>query len=185
MHEIQTRSETDFWSSLNSALSQLIGINKKATEDKRKVITNPQTGVAIITAMPNELEAVRQFLDKARLSVKRQVIIEAKILEVQLNDNYQTGVNWNQINGQLLLGRNVSTFDSGVGINEISEGVGEVFSSLVRISDVSLLLSLLETQGELQVLSSPRVSTVNNQKAVIRVGSDRFFVTGISKLYYF
>jgi len=50
----------------------------------------------------------------------------------------------------------------------------------VRISDVSRLLSLLETQGELQVLSSPRVSTVNNQKAVIRVGSDRFFVTGIS-----
>ncbi|ODS23336.1 hypothetical protein AB835_09270 [Candidatus Endobugula sertula] len=130
--------------------------------------------------MPNELEAVREFLNKARLSVKRQVIIEAKILEVQLNENYQTGINWNQISGQLLLGRNASTFDSGVGINEISEGVGEIFSSLVRISDVSLLLSLLETQGELQVLSSPRVSTVNNQKAVIRVGSDRFFVTGIS-----
>lgn len=185
---IQTRSETDFWLSLNRALSQLIGVSHQtgiSAEEKqgqpvKKVITNPQTGVAIVTAMPSELAAVRHFLEKTRLSVKRQVIIEAKILEVQLSDNHQTGVNWNAINGQLLLGNNVSDFDTGVTINEISEGVGEVFSSLVRISDVSTLLSLLETQGELQVLSSPRVSTVNNQKAVIRVGSDRFFVTGIS-----
>jgi MSHA biogenesis protein MshL len=157
---IQTRSETDFWRSLNETLSE--------------------TGVAIVTAMPNELATVRRFLENTRLSVKRQVIIEAKILEVQLSKNHQTGVNWNAINGQLLLGRNASSFDSGVTINEISEGVGEVFSSLIRISDISTLLSLLETQGEMQVLSSPRVSTVNNQKAVIRVGTDQFFVTGIS-----
>ncbi len=185
---IQTRSETDFWTSLNTALSQLIGASPNGSSPAdpntatitRKVITNPQTGVAIVTAMPNELAAVRDFLDKARLSVKRQVIIEAKILEVQLSDSHQTGVNWNAINGQLLLGNNVSTFDTGFSITEVSEGVGEVFSSQLRISDIGTLLSLLETQGELQVLSSPRVSTVNNQKAVIRVGSDQFFVTGIS-----
>ena len=177
---IQTRSETDFWKSLNAALSQLIGVSDTASDSQRRVITNPQTGVAIVTAMPSELAAVRNFLEKARLSVKRQVIIEAKILEIQLNDSYQTGINWNEINGQLLIGKNVSDFDSSVNINEISEGVGEVFSSLVRISDIGRLLSLLETQGDMQVLSSPRVSTVNNQKAVIRVGSDQFFVTGIS-----
>ncbi|MFT6102082.1 MAG: MSHA biogenesis protein MshL [Candidatus Endobugula sp.] len=183
---IQTRSETDFWRSLNETLSELIQKDTSTTEAvdspaaQRKVITNSHTGVAIVTAMPNELAAVRRFLDATRLSVKRQVIIEAKILEVQLSKNHQTGVNWDSINGQLLLGRNVSTFDSGVSIEEISEGVGEVFSSLLRISDIGTLLSLLETQGELQVLSSPRVSTVNNQKAVIRVGTDQFFVTGIS-----
>ena len=186
---IQTRSETDFWRSLNEALSELIqsNTNDKPSGDgnnsgniQRKVITNPQTGVAIVTAMPKELAAVRRFLENTRLSVKRQVIIEAKILEVQLSKNHQTGVNWNAINGQLLLGKNASDFDTGVTINEISEGVGEVFSSLIRISDTSTLLSLLETQGEMQVLSSPRVSTVNNQKAVIRVGTDQFFVTGIS-----
>lgn len=182
---IQTRSETDFWRSLNETLSELIqhnGSDKPPSNNdiQRKVITNPQTGVAIVTAMPNELATVRRFLENTRLSVKRQVIIEAKILEVQLSKNHQTGVNWNAINGQLLLGRNASSFDSGVTINEISEGVGEVFSSLIRISDISTLLSLLETQGEMQVLSSPRVSTVNNQKAVIRVGTDQFFVTGIS-----
>jgi MSHA biogenesis protein MshL len=185
---IQTRSETDFWTSLNRSLSQLVGVNSEQLGDNaegqqgmhKKVITNPQTGVAIVTAMPNELAAVKRFLDKTSLSVKRQVIIEAKILEIQLSDDHQSGVNWNAINGQLLLGKNSSTFDAGVSISEISEGVGEVFSSLVRISDIGSLLSLLETQGNMQVLSSPRVSTVNNQKAVIRVGTDQFFVTGVS-----
>ncbi|MGS2717658.1 pilus (MSHA type) biogenesis protein MshL [Eionea flava] len=183
---IQTRSETDFWRSLKEALSELIQEGDQASgnasdaTNPRKVIVNPQTGVAIVTAMPNELSAVRRFLDDARLSLKRQVILEAKILEIQLSKNHQTGVNWDSINGQLLLGNNVSTFDTGVSIEEVSEGVGEVFSSLLRISDIGTLLSLLETQGNLQVLSSPRVSTVNNQKAVIRVGTDQFFVTGIS-----
>ncbi len=192
---IQTRSETDFWTSLNRSLSELVGVDDNtplsvqngalengsvSDNTQRRVITNPQTGVAIVTAMPSELSAVRHFLEKTSLSVKRQVIIEAKILEVQLSNSQQTGINWNAINGHLLLGKNASEFDTGVNITELSEGVGEVFSSLVRISDVRTLLSLLETQGELQVLSSPRVSTVNNQKAVIRVGSDRFFVTGIS-----
>ena len=152
----------------------------KPAEEQRKVITNPQAGVAVVTAMPKELAAVREFLNKAKLSVKRQVIIEAKILEVQLSDAHQSGINWNAINGQLLLNKNASEFGADVSITEVSEGVGQVFSSLVRISDITQLLSLLKTQGDLQVLSSPRVATVNNQKAVIRVGSDRFFVTGLS-----
>src|SRR5690606_14963432 len=60
------------------------------------------------------------------------------------------------------------------------EATGSVFASLLRVNDVTKLLSLLQTQGQVQVLSSPRVSTVNNQKAVIRVGADEYFVTGIS-----
>src|SRR5690606_25311902 len=61
-----------------------------------------------------------------------------------------------------------------------SESIGEIFSSLIKVDDITKVLSLLETQGDVQVLSSPRVSTVNNQKAVIRVGSDEYFITGIS-----
>jgi len=181
---IQTRTETDFWVSLDRALSELIGVSGNYAAEGigkwRKVIANPQPGMAIVTAMPSELASVKAFLDKARLSVKRQVIIEAKILEVQLNDGNQAGVNWNAINGQLLLGKNASESDGSVNITQVSEDVGEIFSLLVRISDVGTLLSLLETKGELQVLSSSRVSTVNNQKAVIRVGSDQFFVIGLS-----
>jgi MSHA biogenesis protein MshL len=177
---IQTHSETDFWLTLQNSISEIVGVNKEAESQQRKVIVNSQTGVAVVTAMPDELAAVRHFLDKAQLNVRKQVIIEAKILEIELSDDYQAGINWDQINGQLLLTNNVAEFASPINITTAAESVGEVFSSLIKISDLGQLLSLLKTQGSVQVLSSPRVSTVNNQKAVIRVGSDRFFVTGIS-----
>ncbi len=184
---VQTRSETDFWVSLQQSISEITGASRQQGEqqeqqeiNQRKVIVHPQTGVVVVTAMPNELAAVKYFLEKAQLNVKKQVIIEAKILEIELSEGYQSGINWGEINGQLLLANNVSEFSSPNTITELSEGVGEVFSSLLKVSDITKLLSLLKTQGDVQVLSSPRVSTVNNQKAVIRVGSDRFFVTGVS-----
>jgi MSHA biogenesis protein MshL len=134
----------------------------------------------VVKALPRELGSVREFLERSELSVKRQVILETKILEVRLSEGFEAGINWSTIQGQLLYTNNVSAFESPVNINTAADSVGEIFSSIFKIADISDLLSLLETQGSVQVLSSPRVSTVNNQKAVIRVGSDEFFVTGIS-----
>jgi len=173
---VETLNKTDFWSDLKVTVSAIIG----GERDERLVVVTPQAGMVVVKALPQELNSVREFLERAELSVKRQVILEAKILEVRLSAGYQTGIDWGAINGQLLLGNNVSLFSSPNDITEASEGVGEIFSSLIKVGDITDLLSLLETQGNVQVLSSPRVSTVNNQKAVIRVGSDEFFVTGIS-----
>jgi len=181
---IQTRTEADFWSSLRLSVAEIIGANigleNEKTDNQTKVIVNPQAGMVVVTAMPDKLESVRNFLEQAKLNIKKQVIIEAKIIEIELSKGYQAGINWDEINGQLLLSNNVAEFSSPNTIDTAAEGVGEIFSSLIKITDLSKLLSLLKTQGDVQVLSSPRVSTVNNQKAVIRVGSDRFFVTGVS-----
>lgn len=173
---VSTKNKTDFWQDLKLTLSAIVG----GEADGRNVVVNPQAGLVVVRALPGEISAVREFLDRSELSVRRQVILETKIVEVKLNDGFQAGVNWNEIRGQMLLTKNVETFDVPVDIVSASENVGEIFSSIFRIGDISQLLSLLETQGNVQVLSSPRVSTVNNQKAVIRVGSDEFFVTGIS-----
>lgn len=177
---IQTRSETDFWFYLQQSISEITGADREEDGNDRKVIINPQTGMVVVTAMPSELAAVRKFLQKAQLTIKKQVIIEAKILEIELSEDYQAGINWDEINGELLLANNVAEFVSPNSITAVSEAPGEIFSSLIKVPDISRLLSLLQTQGNVQVLSSPRVATVNNQKAVIRVGSDRFFVTGIT-----
>lgn len=173
---VETLNKTDFWHDLKVTVSAIIG----GERDERLVVVTPQAGLVVVKALPQELNSVREFLERAELSVRRQVILEAKILEVRLSAGYQTGIDWAAINGQLLLGNNVSLFSTPNDIIEASEGVGEIFSSLIKVGDITDLLSLLETQGNVQVLSSPRVSTVNNQKAVIRVGSDEFFVTGIS-----
>lgn len=193
---VQTLNRTDFWSSLEKTVVSIIG---GQTED-RSVMVSPQAGMVVVKAMPHELSAVRTFLERSQLSIKRQVILEAKILEVRLNEGFEAGINWNAIGGQM--GYAHST---GVGAREISDsqsisygangnvisasrttgesyqiGPDNLFTSVFHVADITKILSLLETQGSVQVLSSPRVSTVNNQKAVIRVGSDEYFVTGIS-----
>src|SRR5690606_14285664 len=148
----------NFWKLLQQTLSAMVG----GEEDGRMVVVNPQAGLAVVKAMPAELHAVREFLERSELSVRRQVILETKILEVKLYKGYEAGVNWNQIQGQLLLTRNVDSFESPVDIIQASEATGEIFASIFKVGNILDLISLLETQGNVQVLSSPRVSTVNN-----------------------
>ena len=174
---VQTLSKADFWSGLNQAILQIVG----GDEGGRFVMTNPQSGVVVVKAMPNEIGAVREFLRLSELSVKRQVVLETKILEVSLNDEFEAGINWGAISGEIALQQVTSgpaTLDqitiSGNGTSD------SLATSIINIDDITSLLQLIERQGNVQVLSSPRVSTVNNQKAVIRVGSDEFFVTGLS-----
>lgn len=202
---VQTLNHTDFWASLHSTVVSIIG----GENESRSVTISPQAGMVVVKALPSELSAVREFLERSELSVKRQVILEAKILEVRLSEGFEAGVNWSAISGQLTHAQNIAdgfainTDGSGTKVTERrdltynnpyydkdgvlqnlaipgSEKIGGTFASLLRVQDISKVLSLLETQGSVQVLSSPRVSTVNNQKAVIRVGSDEYFVTGIS-----
>lgn len=172
---ILTLNKTDFWSDIRRTIVAIIG----GEREDRMVIVTPMAGMVVVKAMPNELHAVREFLERSELSVKRQVILETKILEVHLNESSEAGIDWSAIGGQIMQFQNVSTFESP---NTITEAVdnGSLFSSIISVQNISTLLKLLETQGSVQVLSSPRISTVNNQKALIRVGSDEFFVTGIT-----
>lgn len=171
---IQTLSEANFWESLEQSLRTIVSVEG----DDRLVMVNPQTGVAVVRALPNELAAVRSFLEKSQLSAVRQVILETKIVEVRLDDGFEAGINWSAIQGQLDALYQADMFKPSGGSRSIDRS--GTFSAALGISDIGDLLHLLETQGHVQVLSSPRVSTVNNQKAIIRVGSDEFFVTGVS-----
>jgi MSHA biogenesis protein MshL len=195
---ITTSSESDFWASLKTSLSDLIG-----SEEGRRIAINPQTGMVMVRAMPDELRIVEEYLDASQHTLKRQVILEARILEVALNDAFQSGINWSslqQSGNRTLLGSQVGggSIFGGSGISNLNgnEGIlnpaapsnvlgsatsafGGVFTLAVNTSDFTAFIELLKTQGDVQVLSSPRVSTVNNQKAVIKVGSDEFYVTSI------
>jgi MSHA biogenesis protein MshL len=172
---IVTLNKTDFWSDIHRTIIAIIG----GEREDRMVLVTPQAGMVVVKAMPNELNSVREFLERSELSVKRQVMLEAKILEVRLDESFEAGINWSAISGQILRFDNVSSFESPNTILDATDN-GMLVSSIISVQNISTLLDLLETQGSVQVLSSPRISTVNNQKAVIRVGSDEFFVTGIT-----
>lgn len=194
---VRTRSESDHWAELETALVTIVG-----DEPGRSVVLSPQSSTVVVRALPSEMRDVQRFLDAVQESVTRQVILEARILEVTLNDRFQTGINWAQVidSGAGILGQTGggAVFDAG-GRSEIGgntgildprnpmlpEGTatsafGGVFTLGWQRGDFSAFVELLKQQGDVRVMSSPRVSATNNQKAVIKVGSDEFFVTGIS-----
>ncbi|MDH5369919.1 MAG: pilus (MSHA type) biogenesis protein MshL [Gammaproteobacteria bacterium] len=197
--KIETKSKSNFWDELKESLTALVG-NKEG----RNVVVSPQSGMVVVRALPHELRAVEKYINKTQSFVQRQVIIEAKILEVELNDRFQTGINWAalQISGgnSTLIGQTGGgSIFSGSGVTGIAgntgvldpaalsqitgtaaSAFGGMFSAALNIgSDFTAFIEMLKTQGEVQVLSSPQVSTVNNQKAVIKVGKDEFFITDV------
>jgi len=199
--KVVTESQADFWSELRAGLQILVGKG-----EGRSVVVSPQSGIVVVRAMPPELREVEGYLRSIQATLQRQVILEAKILEVELNDGFQSGINWGKLaslgNGRTLtLGQtgggsalNGNSSTTGIAGNSgnmdpanyspidalTAQAFGGVFSLAVSTGSFSAFIELLQSQGNVQVLSSPRVATVNNQKAVIKVGQDEFFVTDVS-----
>ena len=175
--QIDTDTRSDLWSELQKALVGLIG-----SGDGRVVVTNPQAGLVTIKAMPSELKAVREFLQTSEQHLKRQVILETKILEVKLSEGYEQGVQWDNLN--IWSGNTTLTGSSLVAMpttsNTIATALGGGATFTLTNGSFDAVVNLLKTQGDVNTLSSPRVTATNNQKAVIKVGNDEYFVTGIS-----
>lgn len=204
---ISTESDNDFWGELRDTLNAIVG-----SDANRKVIVNPLSGVIAVRGFPNDIRNAENYLRMTQLIIERQVMIEAKIIEVQLSDSYASGVNWSvfgngrnhwstgqvapgtvlQQSGPLASGvqdLNYSTKDfstaqlfSNPGSNLVSDvaNKGSLFGLAFQAQNFAALLQFLESQGNVQVLSSPRIATINNQKAVLKVGTDEFFVTSIT-----
>jgi MSHA biogenesis protein MshL len=202
--KVSTASHSDFWNELKIAIEAIVG----GAKDGRSIVISPQSGVVVIRAMPEELRNVAAYLTATQLSVDRQVILEAKILEVQLNDSYQTGINWaafrtggnSRVSGGLVApGTTLNALPAsgapsplasaggtalsalpGSSLGVPTNAAGALFGLAFQTSNFAALISFLESQGTVHVLSSPRIATLNNQKAVLKVGTDEFFVTSVS-----
>ena len=192
---VTTQQQTDFWTDLRAALLTIVGGG-----EGRSVVVTPHSGVVVVRALPGELRAIEEYLRATRVSVERQVMLEAKIVEVTLSDAYQSGINWaafrttgpNIAVGQLGPGTTLGTRNStlstpGLAVNAASGAIATaatasnaVFGLALQTSNFAMLLSFLESQGNVQVLSSPRIATINNNKAVLKVGTDEFFVTNVT-----
>ena len=203
---VSTQQSSDFWTELRAALTAIVGAG-----EGRAVVVTPQSGVVVLRALPAELRAVEGYLRESRLAVERQVMLEAKIIQVTLSQAYQAGINWAAYRNS---GPNVTIGQSSnaTGITQLTArgeplplaGGGQtvntaervvlsagsalavanpasaIFGIALQTSNFAALLQFLESQGDVQVLSSPRVATINNQKAILKVGTDEFFVTNVS-----
>jgi MSHA biogenesis protein MshL len=193
--QVRTTSDADFWLEVQASLNSLVG-----NSGGRGVVLNPAAGVIVVKATPNELAQVERYLKAIQLSVEKQVMLEAKIIEVALSKDAQAGINWGgfgRVLGDKLAGSfgvvgagvtlgttgNLGSGDvsttPGSNLNTTASGRG-FYGLALQSPNFAALINFLQTQGDVSVLSSPRVATLNNQKAVLKVGSDEMFVTGLS-----
>jgi MSHA biogenesis protein MshL len=154
------------------------------------VIANREVGLLTIRASARQHEKIQEFLDLVLLSARRQVLIEATIVEVRLNNSYQQGIDWGIFTGgwqlfggglyrnavQALVTPPVPVAGALTALPTASSFVGQYNSNTLRVS-----LQLLETFGNVRVLSSPRISAINNQTAVLKVVENVVYFTVASQ----
>ncbi len=190
---ISTNSSSDFWAELSDAVRGLVGKG-----EGRNVVISPQAGIMAVRAMPDELRQVERFLKATQVAVERQVMLEAKIVEVELREGQQSGINWGAFGSDSngtgvigVLGSGVATSNALLSSGSTASGVtpvpipsvaagGGLFGLALATSQFAAVLGFLESQGDVQTLSSPRLATLNNQKAVLKVGADDYFVTNVT-----
>ncbi len=199
---VATSTSSEFWTELKAALDAIVVPGTAG----RSVVISPQSGVIVVRGMPDDLRNVADYLKASQLSVNRQVILEAKILEVELNDSFQMGINWagfgNYSNGTRRLssgflqpgttltptggtmtntGQAAINAVAGSAIGAVDSAAGSLFGLAFQTQNFATLIAFLESQGTVHVLSSPRIATMNNQKAVLKIGTDEFYVTGVTQ----
>lgn len=175
--DVTSTSNHQFWGTLERNVRAILGdaVAADAAEGSAAVIVNAESGILTVRATTREHRQIQGFLDQVLVSAQRQVMIEATVVEVKLNDQYQLGVDWNLIaNGagwsvnQALLGTNLSE---------------EPFSLLTyadpdtRRGDVTANIGMLRQFGDVKVLSSPRIMAINNQTALLKVVDNLVYFT--------
>lgn len=174
---IESQSETDYWKELEGTLSNLI------RGEGRQVILSPQAGLVTIKGYPKDIATVKDFLKRSEENLQRQVILEARIIEVTLHDGYQQGIEWQNLLSNIGT-NNVTDFNFKTSAANVSDAVTSALGGVASISfknaDFAGVVNLLSTQGDVNVLSSPRITAINNQKAVFKAGNDEYFVTDVS-----
>jgi general secretion pathway protein D len=146
-------------------------------QERSTVISNPEAGILTVRATSRQHEKVQEFLSQVLVSARRQVLIEATIAEVQLSDNYQQGIEWSQLRA------------GAVGFTLIQKAAGKISapaSALFelayqnpgsRVGNISATAKLLEAFGTVKVLSSPKISVLNNQPAILKIVDNNVYFT--------
>ncbi|MGH7831550.1 MAG: type II secretion system protein GspD [Candidatus Binatia bacterium] len=164
---VTTSTETDLWRDIEGGLTKLLSPSGKVVVDK-------QSGNILVADFPKFLDRIAGFLESIEGSVQRQVLIEARIIEVSLSGKYQFGLDWSAISKAGAL-RGFTTIAPTRILAQKLAPTESSFQFGVTSTDFEALLAVLQTQGEVNVLSSPKLATLNNQTAIIRSATDEVF----------
>lgn len=187
---IKNVAVNNFWESLEANLRSLVSGRKINADDYVPVIVNREAGVLIVSAKHSVHQEIEQFLESVQASVQKQVLIEALVVEVSLNKDFQAGIDWRILSAgdkvhnfsQNLAGHPLVTAET---LDEIS--APSVLLSMIRKSangaQISATLALLEQFGNVKILSSPKINALNNQAAVLKVVDNKvYFTVGVQRV---
>jgi MSHA biogenesis protein MshL len=180
-------AQTSIAASPNPASLQASGtqlVKRSTFREAASVIASPETGIVTVRATARQHEKVQEFIDQVMAGARRQVLIEVTVAEVQLNHNYQQGINWSRlanVSGGTGNGPSLTQLPTG---NPAPGGTPtqgffllNYLNPTSRIGNISVTLQLLESFGNVKVLSSPKISVINNQTALLKVVDNKVYFT--------
>ncbi len=175
---VQTSGVSDFWREMIKGLEVIIfgdtatggrteSGHSRSDKAGRRLIVNELAGVVLVRDFSDNMEQVREFLEDVERSVKRQVLIQAHIAEVTLSNTFSLGIDWSYLRTLDAGSSNPTTVTLSQGL--VPSPPTGVFQFSLTNNKLTALLDALKEQGQLNILSSPKVATLNNQKAVIKL----------------
>jgi MSHA type pilus biogenesis protein MshL len=184
--DIENESVNAFWASLTQNISGLLEESGAkaggATASGNNIIVNKESGIIAIRATSKQHKLVNKFINQVVGSAQRQVLIEVTIAEVQLSDNYQAGIDWSVVSETATVNGNTILTKGGeqsvIGGNLGSAPFFQLATSgTINGNPLNITLKALETFGDVKVLSSPKVMTLNNQTAILKVVDNQVYFT--------
>ncbi|VAW52604.1 Type II secretion pathway protein D homolog [hydrothermal vent metagenome] len=181
--DIKNESSNDFWKTITSNIGGILGQGTKnsaalSTTTNSNIIVNRESGIIAVRATSKQHKSIKNFIDRVVGSAHRQVLIEVTIAEVQLSDTYQAGVDWSVINetsgGTLTKGGVQDVIGGSLGSSPFFQLAG---TGTINGNPLNMTLKALETFGNVKVLSSPKVMTLNNQMAILKVVDNEVYFT--------
>ncbi len=178
---IQSEDEVKFWEELDLELQRVLNRPEDAYQAEAPII-NRNAGLITISATGRQQQRIESYLKKLQEKVQKQVLIDVNMLSVTFNDTSSTGIDWSQLYALQNFQVAVDTVNTdGVGtyspIGNIQDTVGKA-ASMIQVSgggSLNQVIKFLKEQGEVRAISNPKVLTLNNQPALITVGTEYFY----------
>ncbi len=178
---LENESDNQFWSTLERNLAGMLGVEVEDSgerpDDGRYLMINREAGYITVRATQRQHEQVQRYLDRVMESARRQVLIEATVVEVELSDQYQAGVDWSYISSSVggldLLEQNLTSGSLGTAPNALASFVDTDLGG----GELQATVRALETFGDVSVMSSPKIMALNNQLAILKVVDNRVYFT--------
>ncbi len=187
---LQTQVIVNLWTDIKNALQEIVlntGVEESGTltpegsfagsnpETGHQLVVEPSSGIVQVTATPDVLARAEKFIEAVQASLQRQVLIEARFVEINLTNSFEAGLDWSMIPDLKSVSNLTGALPGGAVASQSLSPTAREFQMGVSHKNINTILTAMSKHGTINILQSPQVSTLNNQPAVIRVARNETF----------